>query len=198
MTFVTLPSRPKPNAAQPTLIDKGGIMRGSSALRIDRPGNHYAISFQWPREAMEPDVARTFTGRLQRAKRNGLQFEIPLLVEQGIPGEPVVDGAVTGAATSIDITGFTPFYIIREGYWLTISESDGSAYLHSVVETVVADDDGNATVEIEPPLRAPFADGDSIEFARPFMQGFIASDNFSWSIDGERRADIAIDVEEYR
>lgn len=197
MTFITLPDKPAPNSMSVEMIDMGGILRGASSLRIDRLGNRYAITFAWPREAMEPDVARTFTGRLQRAKRAGIEIRLPLLVDQGIPGAPVADGAVTAPSTTIAVRGFTPAYIIKEGYWLTISEADGTAYLHSVVETVVANDDGEATLQIEPPLRAPFADGDTIEIGAPFMQGFIASDNLGWDTDGERRTAVSITVEEY-
>lgn len=193
--MIYLPVKPLPNAMEPSLLDLGFIQRGAASLRVDRPGGRYRITFGFP--PMQPEQSTGFTSRLKRAKRQGLQVVIPLLRSQGIPGAPVVDGAGQ-SGSSIDVKGFNLGYIIREDYWLTIIEADGTAYLHSVVETVVATD-GTATIEIEPPLRAPFPDEAEIEFAAPYMQGFMDGDAFTYRVPGSPHSiEIGITVEEYR
>lgn len=192
----TLPVKPKPNSMEPTLLDRGFIQRGAASLRVDRPGSKWAIKFTFP--LMTVDGARGFISKLLRAKRQGLQINIPLLVEQGIPGSPVVDGAVVGAATSIPVRGLTPGYVVKEQYWMTIVEADGTAYLHSVIYTVTADGTGAAILDIEPPLRAPFVDGDTIHLAKPFMQGFIDGENYGWVVRSDRFVEPTVTVEEYK
>lgn len=191
-----LPVKPSPNGMTPTLVDPGFIQRGSSALRVDRPGSHWAIDFVFP--LMTVDGARAFISKLLRAKRQGLQINIPLLVHQGIPGSPVVDGAVLAAGSTLSVRGLTPGYPVKEQYWFTVTEADGTAYLHSVVETVVADALGEAVLEIEPPLRAPFVDGDTIHMAKPFMQGFIEGQGYSWTVRSDRFIELTVKVEEYK
>lgn len=192
----TLPVKPKPNGMEATLLDRGGIMRGASSLRIDRPGSKWRIAFTFP--VMTVDAARAFLSKLTRAKRQGLEIDIPLLVPQGIPGSPVVDGAVTSAATSIAVRDLTPGYIVKEQYWMTVEEADGTAYLHSVVSTVVANGAGDAIIQIEPPLRAPFADGDTVQIGKPYMQGFVDGEGFSWTVRSDRFVELTAVVEEYK
>jgi len=196
MTAVILPVRPRPNSMVVELLDMGFIQRGSSSVRVNRPGARYRIQFMFP--IMDVDDARAFISKMQRAKRTSLQIDIPLLIKQGIPGTPVVDGAVVSAASTISIRGLTPGYVIKEQYWFTVVEADGSAYLHTVVESVTADATGEATVEIEPPLRAPFADGDTVHFAVPYMQGFMDGDAFSWTVRTDRYVELAVTVEEFK
>ena len=190
-----LPVRPSPNSMEHDLLDRGFYQRGASTLRVDRPGTKFAILFGFP--PMDVDAARAFVSKMLRGSRQGLQINIPTLVKQGIPGSPVVDGNVTGAATSIAVRGLTPSYVAKEQFWMTIVRSDGTAYLHSVFETVVANGSGEATIEIEPPLRAPFVDGDTIHLGKPFMQGFIEG-GFKWKVDGEQFVELSALVEEYR
>lgn len=189
---VALPVRPSPNSMEVMPLDKGFFQRGASSLRVDKPGNRYSIGFTFP--IMHVDDARRFVAKLQRAKRQGLRIDIPMLVKQGIPGSPVVDGVNDG--TTLNVRGFAAGYAVREGFWFTIVEAaTDNAYLHSVYETTVADATGVATLQIEPPLRAPFADGDVIEFAKPYVVGFM--EDFSWPVRSDRYVELSIAVEEF-
>lgn len=193
--MINLPDSPAPNGLGYALLDYGSIQRGASSLRVDRAGSRWRLEISFP--PMQPDTSRKFLARLQRAKREGIEIVLPLLgVSQGIPGAPVVDGAGQ-AGTAIALRGLTPGYVAKEGFWLTISEADGTAYLHSVAETAVADSAGNMTVEIEPPLRAPFADGDAVELARPFVQGFVDGDSLAWEVPLNRLIAPSFVLEEY-
>lgn len=194
--MIELPPSPQPNSMEPTLLDYGSIQRGAASLRVDRPGSRYMVAFTYP--PMQADMARKFTARLQRAKSDGIRVPVPLLgVSQGIPGAPVVDGAGQAGKT-LAVRGLTARYIAKEGFWLTIIAVDGSAYLHTVAETAVADATGKATISIEPALRAPFADGDSIELAKPYVEGFIDGESWGWSVPVERLIAVGFSLEEYR
>lgn len=192
--MIELPDSPCPNGMEPVLIDYGSIVRGASSLRINRPGSRYRVTFSYP--PMIPDKSRQFVARLLRAKREGLKIKLPLIVSQGLPGSPVVDG-VGQSGTAVKLRGFTPGYIAKEGYWLTIAGSSG-AFLHTVAETVTADGSGDLTLQIEPALRAPFADGDTVEIAAPWVEGFVDGEDWGWQIPVNRLIAVSFTVEEYK
>ncbi len=193
--MIELPAKPRPNSMDAALLDFGFTQRGAASLRVDRPGARHRAMFGF--QPMRPDEARAFLARFKRGKRQGVRVYIPLLVDQGSPGSPVVDGAGQ-AGSSIAVRGLTPAYIAREDFWLTIVEADGKAYLHSMAETAVAAADGTATFEIEPPLRAPFADGDTIHIGKPYMEGFIDGSELPWRIPPNQFIELTLTVEEYR
>lgn len=195
--MIVLPSLPRPNRMVVETLDFGFTQRGAASLRVERPGGRFRLAFSWPSEIMRPPVSSKFTAKLKRAKRQGVQIDVLPPFPQGAPGSPVVDGSGQ-SGTSIDVRGLTPGYTAREDYWLTIVEADGTAYLHSVFQTVRAGSDGRATLEIEPPLRAPFADGDRVELARPFIQGELLGENFSYGFEELKRVALSIVIEEYQ
>lgn len=180
---------------KPGLLDYGFVQRGASSVRVDRPGGRWRFVFGFP--PMKPDVADTFTARLTRAKRQGLEIDIPRLVDQGNPGAPAVAGAGQ-SGTTLNVDGLNAGYIAREGFWLTIVDADGVAYVHRMVETVVAASDGTAAFEIEPPLREPFLDGATIEMRKPFVQGFMDGDVFEYDVPSDQFIVLGVTVEEYR
>lgn len=162
-----------PNGFGDQLVDMGFWQEPSSGAepqRIDRQGNRMRVTLSFP--PLEPDVALRVLPRLKRAVREGLRVEWPLLgVSQGLPGSPVVDGdEPTG--TSLPVRGLRPGYVAKCGYvFHIVRAATGKRYWHQILTTVVADGSGDATFDIEPPLRAVFADGDVIELARPTIEG---------------------------
>ncbi len=179
-------------------VDLGFVQEGSAGLgdRIDRPGNHFACEATFP--PMKPDLARRFATRVHRATREGLRIEIPLLgVHQGLPGAPVVDGDGQ-AGTALALRGLTPHYAAKEGFWLTATEAlTGQRYAHRVQGSVAAEADGTVTLEIEPPLRAPLADGDTIELAHPTIEGaLLAPARVSLAIDQLVRLGASLTIQE--
>lgn len=197
MAFVTLPDKPIPNQMQVTPYDPGVVQKGAASVRVDRAGGLYNIVFGFP--LMDEATTRRFTMRFERGQRLGLQIRVPTLYDVGYPGTPVVDGADQTGST-INLRGFEPGYIVGTGFWFTLAEADGTAYLHRVFEGAIADANGDVTgLEIEPPLRAPFADGDTAEFAQPYMQGFVPEDSsFNWTIKTDKYSDLAVTVEEFQ
>lgn len=194
--MIELPASPAPNFMEPALLDYGSVQRGASAIRIDRPGSRFRIAFGLP--PMQPDVSRQFIAKLLRAKRAGLRVELPLLIDQGAPGMPVIDGA-GHAGSFFALRGLNPGYVVEAGYWLNIVEAaTGTSYLHKVHETVTADWAGKAIVEVDPTLRAPFADGDRVELAAPWIEGFVDGDEWAWQVPLHHLIALQFPVEEYR
>jgi hypothetical protein len=195
--MITLPDNPRPNRMTVDLLDFGFTQRGAASLRVNRPGGRYSITLSWPAEIMRPPVTQTFTSKLKRAKRQGVQIDLLLPVDQGSPGSPVVNGAGQ-SGSAISIRGFLPGYFIGEDFFCTIVEADGTAYLHSVFSTTTANVSGIATVQIEPPLRAPFPDGAVVEFAEPFVQGELVGETFSYGFEQQRQTPLTITIEEFQ
>ena len=192
--MIELPSSPAPNGMEPVVLDPGLIQRGASSTRVDRLGGRYRIGFSYP--PMPADKARTFTGRLTRAKREGVKVTLPLIVPQGSPGAVVVDGE-DQAGTTLNVRGMNVGYPAKEGFWLTIVDANGQGYLHQLTETVRADGAGEATLTVEPPLREFFADGATVEMGAPWIEGFVDGEDWGWSVPVNRLVSVAFTVEEF-
>lgn len=174
--MISLAEEMVPNGFEEETLDFGFVQRpssGAALLRVDRPGARLKVKLTFP--PMRPDEARRVLPRLKRAVREGLRVQWPLVdVSQGLPGSPVVDGTPEGG-TSLPVRGLAPGYVAKVGYVLHIEEAaTGARYLHQLQATAVADAAGAAVFDIEPPLRAPFADGDAIELAQPTIEGLLA------------------------
>ena len=180
--MITLPSDMIPASVEVSELDFGMVLRpaqGGAVTRIDRPGNRHAAKVRMP--PMVADRARVLLARLKRARREGLRLPYPLVGEsQGVPGAPVVDGAVSGG-TSLPVRALTAYYTAKEGYWLHVIDADGTRYLHSLAATVSADAAGEATLTLNEMLRAPLADGSAVGLSAPTIEGLVTGD-LSWPL----------------
>lgn len=196
--MIELPDNPAPNGVSASLIDYSLTIRpatGGPVQKVGRPGSRFRAELSFP--PMVGETARKFIARLLKAKREGeLRVEFPLLdVPQGIAGSPVVDGAAN-AGTSLPLRSLTPFYVFKEGFWLSLVNAAGQPFLHNVTAPAVADADGNVTITIEPPLRFPFPDGATVLVERPVIQGFIDGGEMGWSINVARHYGLGVTIEE--
>lgn len=192
--MIELPSSPRPNGFAPTYLDRGFTQEGASDLRVDRPGSRWALNINYP--PMVPSKAAIFTARFVRGKSDGVRIELPLLVPQGAPGNPVVDGAGQSGRL-LAVRGLTPGYPVKEGFWLNIIRaSTGRAYLHQAFGTVRADASGKAVIDVSPGLRAPFANGDRIELARPWIEGRVEGDEWGWQVPTHGLIGLSVPVKE--
>ncbi|WP_230769535.1 hypothetical protein [Sphingomonas sp. Leaf4] len=195
--MIELPRHPSPNAATSTFVDRGGVLRGATALRVNRGGNHYKIAVTYP-PLDDEDKARVFVSRLIRAKRQGLRMPYPLLgVDQGRCGWGiVVDGAGQGGNT-LKVRGLPRGGVVREGFWMSIEDAGGQHYLHNVGGEVVADAAGKATLSVaDTLLRRPFADGCRVHIARPMIGGLVEGDEVSWQLAVDLNTSIEFVIEE--
>jgi hypothetical protein len=183
---VELPADPAPNGVEVTLIDFGMVLRpatGAAVQRINRAGSRFRVAVSYP--PMTPAVAAAFVARWQRAKREGLKIEYPLLGHsQSGAGAPVVDGA-NPTGTTLPIRGLTPGYAVREGWPLTLVDADEQGYLHFAASAGKADASGDLEIEVEPPIRAPLADGSEIRLAAPTVEGVVV-DDIAWLLNVDR------------
>lgn len=194
--MIVLPTTPKPAMVQPRVLDFGIVQRpqtGAPATYIERGGTRFAADITYP--PMDADTARVFVSRLLRGKAQGIRLGFPLSgVSQGTPGAPTVNG--TGAlGTSLPIKGLTPGYQLLEGYWLNVTDSAGTVYLHNVAETTTAAAGGTVTAEVWPPLRGTFINGNVITLDAPVIEG-IVPDPPAWPLPAEWLVTLSFTVEE--
>lgn len=194
--MIILPSSPGVRTVTPRLIDAGLVQRpgrgGGPATRIDLPGSRYAADVVYPK--MDADTARVFISRLLRAKSQGLRMPYPLSgVSQGSPGNPTVNGSGAGG-TSLPVTGATAGYQVKEGYWVTVVDGDGTHFLHNVSATVTLAG-GAGTISVWPPLRGSFPNGSLVLLAEPKIEGIVTSD-INWPLPHTKTVTLEFSIEE--
>lgn len=195
--MLTLPEWPAPNGATVTAVDRGGVLRGASALRVNRLGNHYRASVTYP-PMNDAERARVFVSRLIRAKRQGLRLPYPLLdVDQSQCGNGVVVDGAGQAGASLALRGLSPAIVVREGFWMSVEDADGQHYLHNVGADVLVGADGRAVVSVaDTLLRRDFADGARVHLVKPMIEGLVEGDDASWELAVDRNLSIAFMIEE--
>lgn len=195
--MIILPTSPRPNRMSVDVLDFGSTQRGASSLRVNRPGGRHRITFSWPAEIMRPPVSSGFIALLKRGKRQGVRIPVLLPRSQPAAGSPVVNGAGQ-SGTTLSVRGFTASYAVGQDFWITIIDASGRGYLHTVVEAATANGSGVASLQIEPPLRTPFADGAQINITTPFIEGELLGETFSYGFESMRQTPLTITIEEYK
>lgn len=193
--MIELPEFARIGSAVPTFIDTGFTQRGIGSLaRIDRKGSRYRLSCSMG--PFYPEQGRQMVARLIAGKSEGIRVPFPMLHTQGSPGLPVVDGAVS-TGKSLAIRGLTPGYFCREGFWLSLVK-DGQNYLHNVRTGGMADATGDLTVTLNEMIRDSFADGATINLAKPMVEGLVQGDEWQWAMSVDRVIPIEFTIEEAR
>ncbi len=196
--MIELPLLPAPNGATPSIIDYGGTIRpslGGPIQRVSRTGSRFKIAVTFPPFDSVTE-GRIFVSRLLRAKEQGIRIPFPLMgVSQGAPGAPAVAGAGQ-AGRLLALRGLTPSYAAKEGYWLSIEDTDGQHYLHNVAGAVIAAPDGTAALPIETPLRKPFADGCKVHLTRPMIEGIVDGAEWAWQMSVDNLIGLEFTIEE--
>ena len=193
--MIELPAFAHPAAFQASFLDAGFTQRGVQSLgRIDRKGGRYKLALAYG--PYLPEQARVMLSRLLAAKQEGLRVPYPLLHNQGSPGAPLLNGAVT-TGRAIIVDGLTPGYACMEGYWLSL-EKDGRHYLHSVRVGGVANGAGQLTITLNELLRDSFADNTPVHLAKPMIEGLVDGDEYAWATAVDRVTPIEFSIEEVR
>lgn len=191
--MITLPDFANMGNAVPRFVDMGFTQRGISTIdRIDRKGSRYALDCSFG--PYYPEEGRQMVARLIRGKQEGVEIAFPLQVNQGSPGSPLVDGAVS-TGRSLNIKGLTPGYFAKEGFWLSIVEG-GQHYLHNIWAGGRADVNGDLTVTLNEMIRASISDEAVIHLAKPKMQGLVIGDDAQWRASVDRVVPIQFSIEE--
>lgn len=195
MSMVIWPDDITPRGASAQLVDNGAVVRspGGAGMRINRLGGHFRVMLDFP-PAPTADAGRRAVAALVSGVRRGLRIAYPLVdAPQGVPGSPVVDGA-NPVGYSLPVRGLTPHYAGRAGYWLSVVDAEGQSYLHNVAAPFVADASGDATISVEPALRAPLSDGAAVELRVPVVEGFV--EEGAWDTAVERLISFSVTIEE--
>ena len=181
---IILPSLPGPMQADITYLDWGGVIGsplGGADQKLNRLGDRFALSVTLP--TMESHgTAREWIAKLILARKTGAIYEWPQPgFGVGAPGQPVVDGAGQ-AGTTLNLRAGTPRYSYRFDQHISVIHN-GRRYLHMVVAPAIADENGDVSLSVAPMLRAPYADGATVEVGRPKIEGFLEGNSQDWTID---------------
>jgi hypothetical protein len=170
-----LPNDPRPKAMEPDPLRSTNRLDpafGGPVGRISRLGARWAFNVEMP----ELTYGESLKFRPILNDREPVSLE---LVQPGIDlsdiGSPVVDGSGQLGA-SLTLRGVNNGVAIPEGAFLTIVHA-GQPYLFAVDEGAVTSG-GKVTLKVDPMLadRTAFADGDSVELAAPYVQGYAQAD----------------------
>lgn len=144
---------------------------GGAITYQGRLGDRWSFTFRTPLMPIEPDWRR-WSALFDDAERLGGVFDIPQPeFSVGAPGTVLVD-ADTASGRTVPLKGLTPSYAIKAGQWISFV-SDGYRYADRVVEQVIADSTGDATVRIRNLLRAPLSEDDVVELGSPKIEGAV-------------------------
>lgn len=185
------------NEAAPTLLDWAALMEpalGGVTQRVGRLGSRFSIQYNTPITKIEAE-GRRWIARLQRAQREGGRVEFPQLdFDVGAPGSPTVSGSHTGGMT-LNVTGATPHYGIREGQALNLTAS-GRVYLYFAADTAILDATGSGTIMLTTPMRTYLTGGEAVELAKPMIEGWLDGTERSWTIDLARTVGLQFTITE--
>lgn len=190
MAIVDLPDFPRPRRFGLKPRDFGGTMKGGLGgpdLRINWLGNRWIATITLP--PMDIAIANEWSAKLTAAvQAEGVRWWVRQLgIEPGGAGNPVVSGAGQ-SGKSLTISGMTSGYVGRFNQYFSVV-SAGRRCGHKLIVPFRADGSGNAVATIEPALRIEPADGDTIEFGKPYIEGLLTAvpedvTDVSYLVDG--------------
>jgi hypothetical protein len=114
-----------------------------------------------------------------------------------VQGTPVVDGSVPviGGGITLYTKGWTPSQInlLLPGDYLQVGYR-----LHTVLDEVISDSSGKASINIWPSLREVPLDGEAIVTNNPVGLFRLATNKGSWSADYTKLSHLSFQFQEYR
>ena len=194
--MIELPAFARFSSFSATMMDAGFTQRGVQSLsRVDRKGARHKIMLACP--PYGPEEGRTMVSRLIRAKQEGIRVPLPILHSQGSPGN-VVLAANVSTGRIIEVSGGTPGYFCKEGYWLSLENAAGQHFLHSVSSPVRFSNTGTATLTLDVMVRDTFVAGNKVHLAKPMVEGFVEGDEWAWGFAVDLLIGIEFALEEAR
>jgi hypothetical protein len=125
-------------------------------------------------------TGRRWLSRLIQAKQDGGRMAWPLMdLNPGGPGSVLINGAGQDGST-LNLDGFTPDYVIREGQFFSVVTS-GTHHLYMAAAETIANGSGHAALPISPMIRVQHADNDVCHFGAPMIEGFVQGEVFQWN-----------------
>jgi len=147
---------------------------GTNAQRIVRLGRHWrfdvTLHTMTQAKALEWSVIDEDTDTvLWKIPQSGLQ--------NANEGTPRINGAGQ-LGTSLEIDNLSSNYVVNKGAFISIL-TGGRRYVHQVTATHTALGNGDATLQIKPPLRVFPGNNNTVEIAQPKVEGFAMWQNMT-------------------
>lgn len=101
---------------------------------------------------------------------------------QGTATTVLLNGAGTVRSTSISVDGASSGQTLKAGDYFQLG-SGLDAHIHQVVQDATFNGSGQATLDIEPPLRTTYANNTSLDLTLPKGVWRLASNDIGWSVD---------------
>jgi hypothetical protein len=180
---VVLTNLPLPWTAAPSLLDFGidqTAGAGGVQQRGPRIGSRWAVTF-----SALPALGYVAACKLLAARLTAQAHGQTLLAPWPQPaftdaiGSPLVNGAGQGGLT-LNVRGLTPRVAVAAGLFFSVIVA-GRNFLYQTTDTCAADAGGLAALPIGPFIRKAPADGATLGFAAPQIEGMISG--LEWTID---------------
>lgn len=191
---LALPDWPYPATITPRLISARAELVpafGGDVQRISRMGSCYAVDVVMPPMAYLD--AQDWSDIDAETELVTLQLVQPGF-DTGAPGSSVV-AADGQAGASIQLSGLTPYYVVRRRQWMSVS-TDGRLYAYRARSEAVADGDGDITIPLETMLRTPHGEGDVVDLAAPRIEGFPSVPEDAWAVDAAGHVTLSFSIRE--
>lgn len=101
---------------------------------------------------------------------------------QGTALIALLNGQATVRSTSIDVDGGSSGDTLKAGDYFQIG-TGADAHIHQVVQDATFNGSGQATLDIEPPLRTTYANNTALDLTLPKGVWRLAANDIGWSID---------------
>jgi hypothetical protein len=198
VAVITLPTAPIFVVGSPRLSSYGVDQKsqmGGATQRILRLGSRFAIDVAYP--PMAYSDAQTFISMLVQSEGTAVAVPFPQRgLTIGTPGSFVVNGAAN-AGQSLAVRGGAANYVFQTGQFFSVI-TGGRRSLYMCTAQTTMSGTGTGTIPIAPIIRTTPSDGDTVEVAQPYLEGFVPMSAAKWSIEMLKRVGIAFTVEEDR
>ena len=184
MSAVALPAIPWQAKAKPSLVRFGGPLTpplGGPMQRINRLGSRFSLQVSLP--PMDEGSALAWIAARSQADATNSTLIVNLPNPPAITaiGTPLVNGA-SQAGILLAVKGLNAGAVVAQGRFFSVAVS-GRNYLYHVTAAATADGSGHATLSISPKIRAAMADGASLNFSAPQIEGFDTAPTIEWDVD---------------
>lgn len=165
---------------------------GTSDQRFPRMGSRYALDVKL--RPLSYEEAQEFADLDD--EEAVCAFPIPQIgIDTGAPGNnSVVDGSGQ-SGTTLSLTGITPAYLFQKNQWISVS-TGGRRYAYRVKTATAVGSDGSVHLPLRTMLRKPHLDGDVVEIANPYIEGFVTVPEDMWRMDGDLHQHLSFTIKE--
>ncbi|MEM9085301.1 MAG: hypothetical protein AAGB23_05210 [Pseudomonadota bacterium] len=194
MASLDLPSFAVPGSMTWAFEDAGFTQSGAQFDDyVPRKGGRFRARFTFG--PYVPEDGRIMVARLVGGKQSGLKVKVPLLHDQGLPGNPRVNFSINAPGRTMDLENFTPGYEVKEGFFLSFVV-DGVNYLHTIATGGIVPGNGQLTIELNELLRTQVPDNTLVNFVDPEIEGLVIGDEVAWSVSVNRLFPIEFTIKE--